>query len=111
MVIVPALPGVGEVMGVLVLEIMGWKKGLVFAGSAVSVPTFKVIFPAGPAPLVSAKIPVTRRTGASDNKLTVFAVTVMLAGVFVALPPLFVVEIALLSRLTLVAALPGPWSP
>ena len=72
--------------------------------ATVSVPTFKVMLPAGAAPSVSARMTALARA-------SVCAVIVMVAGVLAEVPPLIPVAIVLWSRLTLVAGLPEPVTP
>ena len=72
--------------------------------ATVSVPTFKVMLPAGAAPRAPARMTASARA-------SVCAVIVMVAGVLVEVPPLIPVVIMLWSRLTLVAGLPEPVTP
>src|SRR5437016_3335357 len=71
---------------------------------AVSVPPCKAMLPAGAAPVVSARI-------FQELAASVCAVIVIAPGIVAALPPEISLLIQLLSKLTLVAELPGPLTP
>src|SRR5215472_6685378 len=107
MLINPALPTVGSA-SVLVLETV--------ALLAVSVPTFKKMPPAGAAPLVSAVIlaPLVRVTSFAVILITVDGVGLGFGAPFESVgpcPPVIVVLMVLLSRLTVVTELPAPLGP
>src|ERR1043165_9672117 len=77
----------------------------------VSVSAFNMISPAGAAPLVSACIIPPPPNPVLSVMLTVWAVMAIVAGLVEEFPPAIVVLMVLLSRLTLVAGLPGPVTP